>query len=95
MPNAWPPLQFLVGEGVRKIGTDLAEQLWSSIACNWLNTMLLAFQKTQFMYEKYDALIPGRGGGEYTPQLGFGWTNGIMLDWMQKYANGILQCSTF
>lgn len=33
------------------------------------------------MYEKYDATKPGaRGeGGEYTPQVGFGWTNGAVL----------------
>ena len=34
-------------------------------------------------YEKYNALIPGQGGGggEYTPQVGFGWSNGVAL-WM-------------
>ena len=35
------------------------------------------------MHEKYDATRPGeRGkGGEYTPQVGFGWSNGAVL-WM-------------
>ncbi len=33
------------------------------------------------MYEKYDALVPGQGGGggEYVPQTGFGWTNGVFF----------------
>lgn len=33
------------------------------------------------MYEKYNAFQVGvgGGGGEYTPQLGFGWSNGVAL----------------
>ncbi len=34
-----------------------------------------------YMYEKYNAFRPGvgGGGGEYVPQRGFGWTNGVAL----------------
>ena len=40
------------------------------------------------MFEKYDAFHPGQSGsgGEYTPQLGFGWTNGVMLTMMKELA---------
>lgn len=33
------------------------------------------------MYEKYDAFVVGKGGGggEYVPQIGFGWSNGVAL----------------
>ena len=33
------------------------------------------------MYEKYNAfeLGVGGGGGEYTPQIGFGWSNAVAL----------------
>jgi H+/Cl- antiporter ClcA len=33
------------------------------------------------MFEKYNAFEVGvgGGGGEYTPQLGFGWSNGVAL----------------
>lgn len=33
------------------------------------------------MYEKYDALVVGQGGGggEYVPQIGFGWSNAVAL----------------
>ena len=33
------------------------------------------------MYEKYNAyeVGVGGGGGEYVPQVGFGWTNGVAL----------------
>ena len=30
--------------------------------------------------EKYDVMNPGMGGGgEYATQIGFGWTNGVLL----------------
>ena len=39
------------------------------------------------MYEKYNAEEPGHGGGggEYIPQVGFGWTNGAALDLLNIY----------
>ena len=39
------------------------------------------------MYEKYNAMVPGaRGeGGEYYPQVGFGWTNGVVLHLLKKF----------
>ena len=39
------------------------------------------------MHEKYDAEQPGRygEGGEYTPQTGFGWTNGVVLAFYSMY----------
>jgi hypothetical protein len=51
--------------------------------------MYLAYYKTDnnYMYEKYDATILGEGGdgGEYVPQTGFGWTNGLALYLLQEY----------
>ena len=38
------------------------------------------------MMEKYrvdDLTLPG-GGGEYPVQDGFGWTNGVYLDFLRK-----------
>jgi alpha,alpha-trehalase len=38
---------------------------------------------------QYDATIPGGhgGGGEYEIQLGFGWTNGVIMELLQKYGD--------
>lgn len=38
---------------------------------------------------QYDATVPGGhgGGGEYELQLGFGWTNGIIMDLLDKYGD--------
>ena len=39
------------------------------------------------MHEKYNALVPGAvgGGGEYAPQVGFGWSNGVLLELLKIY----------
>ena len=41
------------------------------------------------MFEKYDATSITKigGGGEYEVQLGFGWTNGVILDFLDMYCN--------
>ena len=37
-------------------------------------------------YDVREAGKPG-GGGEYEVQLGFGWTNGVVLQLIEKYAD--------
>jgi alpha,alpha-trehalase len=41
------------------------------------------------MHEKYNAFVPGeRGsGGEYLPETGFGWTNGVALDFLDRFCH--------
>jgi alpha,alpha-trehalase len=38
---------------------------------------------------QYDATIPGGygGGGEYEIQEGFGWTNGVIMELLDKYGD--------
>ena len=41
------------------------------------------------LWFQYDATIPGGhgGGGEYEIQLGFGWTNGVIMELLHHYGN--------
>lgn len=43
------------------------------------------------MHEKYDATRPGKRGegGEYVPQEGFGWSNGVALTLLQHYRTAV------
>lgn len=52
----------------------------------------LNFKSTGHMYEKYDATDTLRvgSGGEYGVQLGFGWTNGVVLDFLDKFAEKLV-----
>jgi len=79
-PNAWAPLQLMLIEGLRKVGppgTELSKEMSNT----WLQSGLLAWQCSGYMYEKYNASMLGQGGdgGEYEPQVGFGWSNGVVL----------------
>nr|CAD7416120.1 unnamed protein product [Timema poppensis] len=58
----------------------------------WIYTNYHAYAETKAMYEKYDATIagaPGRGG-EYENQIGFGWTNGYVMDLLFKYGDQLI-----
>lgn len=38
---------------------------------------------------QYDSIVPGHGGGggEYHVQTGFGWTNGVVLEFLNTFSN--------
>lgn len=82
-PNAWPPMQLMLIEGLDRLASEdhSAKVMADHLASSSLQNMLFTWQKTGYMQEKYDAKHPGHrgGGGEYTPQIGFGWTNGVAL----------------
>jgi alpha,alpha-trehalase len=77
-PNGWAPLQWIGVTGLRNYGCDaLAEQ----IATRWVGANIAVYQTEAKLVEKYDVVTPGGmgGGGEYATQIGFGWTNGVLL----------------
>ncbi|XP_053479284.1 trehalase isoform X2 [Ictalurus furcatus] len=89
MPNAWPPLQHMLIEGLSELDSVDAKDLAFDLAQQWIQTNWLAYVKYDAMFEKYDVSgdnKPG-GGGEYEVQLGFGWTNGVALQLLDQYGN--------
>jgi alpha,alpha-trehalase len=88
-PNAWPPLQDILISGLENLGTDLSKRTATTLALSWINSNFLGWCQNHTMFEKYNALIPGqRGdGGEYEPQEGFGWSNGVLLSLITRYAH--------
>ena len=54
--------------------------------------MVWCNNETCEFYEKYDGANPTEvaGGGEYLVQLGFGWTNGVILDFIQMFGDEAL-----
>nr|AOW41677.1 glycoside hydrolase 37 [Lagenidium giganteum] len=86
-PNAWPPEQDIVVEGLLNCGIPEAEELAKKLIQTWVTTGHTAWKKTDLMFEKYNATeIGGLGnGGEYIPQFGFGWTNGVILKFLTQY----------
>ena len=88
-PNGWAPLQYLAIEGFRKYGEpDLARE----IAERWVRRNTQGYRDMGVLVEKYDIERGqethggvGGSGGEYTLQVGFGWTNGVLARLFAEY----------
>ncbi|XP_076675523.1 trehalase isoform X2 [Andrena cerasifolii] len=88
-PNAWPPLQYFVVMALNNTDDPWAQRLAYEISERWVRSNYKAFNETHSMFEKYDATVSGGygGGGEYEVQLGFGWSNGIVMDLLDRYGD--------
>lgn len=93
LPNAWPPLQALVVQGLDRSGDPEAQKTAAALAKKWIEAVMNGYSETQSMYEKYDAEVSGQygGGGEYSVQTGFGWTNGVTLEFIKRYYGTVKQ----
>lgn len=75
--------------GLNNLDDPEAKQLSYKWASRWVRSNFKAYEETQAMYEKYDANEFGGhgGGGEYEVQLGFGWSNGVVMDFLAKWGD--------
>ncbi|XP_017753847.1 PREDICTED: trehalase-like [Eufriesea mexicana] len=88
-PNAWPPLQSFIVMGLYRTGVSEAMEIAHELASRWLASNYLGYAENGYMFEKYDSVVPGHGGGggEYHVQTGFGWTNGVVLEFLNTFSN--------
>uniref|UniRef100_A0A0D9XLM9 Trehalase n=1 Tax=Leersia perrieri TaxID=77586 RepID=A0A0D9XLM9_9ORYZ len=86
-PNGWAPLQHMIVEGLLRSDSAEARKLAEDIATRWVRTNYAAYKATGAMHEKYDVEACGKsgGGGEYKPQTGFGWSNGVILSFLEEF----------
>ncbi|XP_061361632.1 trehalase-like [Gastrolobium bilobum] len=86
-PNGWAPLQQMLVEGLLKSGLKEARSLAEEIAVRWITTNYVAYKRTGVMHEKFDVEHCGKfgGGGLYAPQTGFGWSNGVVLAFLEEF----------
>ncbi|XP_076237500.1 trehalase isoform X2 [Calliopsis andreniformis] len=96
-PNAWPPLQYFVIMSLNNTEDPWAQRLAYEISQRWVRSNYKAFNETHSMFEKYDATVSGGhgGGGEYEVQLGFGWSNGLVMDLLNKYGDRLTAVDHF
>lgn len=83
-PNVWAPHQsmlvdYLLGRNHRLLAAHAAR--------SFVENGYSGFKKNNVFYEKYNAESLGETGkgGEYTPQVGFGWTNGVLIDFILEF----------
>lgn len=81
-PNGWAPLQWIAATGLARYGHD---RLAREIAERWVSTVERTYRITGLLHEKYDIEAGDIGwGGEYAAQTGFGWTNGVTADFIDR-----------
>ncbi|XP_067929762.1 trehalase-like [Watersipora subatra] len=90
-PNAWPPLQHMWVRAFQKSSNPVAQKFAYQLASKWVRCNWSAWQLNNYMFEKYDAVNGKAGqGGEYEVQVGFGWSNGVILDFLNLYPDMVL-----
>jgi alpha,alpha-trehalase len=78
-PNGWAPLQWIAVVGLRNYEFD---GLAYEIAQRWVRENIAGYRRYAKLVEKYNVTTPGGdegGGGEYATQIGFGWTDGVLV----------------
>lgn len=87
LPNSWPPLVSIVVNGLRALETAESKLIAFQLAQDYVRACHKGFQEHGQMFEKYDAEHPGQygSGGEYTVQEGFGWSNGVVFEFLAMY----------
>lgn len=83
-PNGWAPLQWVVFAGLRNYGFRSEADVG---AMRWVQNILNVYRHTNRLLEKYDVENIGAlaTGGEYAVQDGFGWTNAVLLRFMNHF----------
>lgn len=75
----------MLAEGAALHGGAPGASLARRVARAWVAAGAAAWAETGHVHEKTDvrsAAGGAGGGGEYAPQVGFGWSNGVLLSFL-------------
>lgn len=95
LPLGWAPLQYIIVLGLQKAGryNHRAKTLAYSYARLWVLNVYQTYLNLSphELLEKYKVTEVGSsgGGGEYDTQVGFGWTNGVVIKFLSLYGHRI------
>ena len=83
-PNCWPPLLCMWVDGLIEHGGERGADLARTLAHAFLRAVRRSLDVHGVVFEKYATEGEGESGcgGEYAPQVGFGWSNGVALHLM-------------
>lgn len=74
-PNGWAPLQWMAYKGFHDYGY---REYANIIKERWMRLCESEFKRTGVLFEKYNVEKSNiSNGGEYSNQVGFGWSNGV------------------
>lgn len=91
LPNSWPPLVSIVVNALEALKTEESKEMAFHLAQDYVRACYIGFQEHKQMFEKYDAEHPGQygSGGEYKVQEGFGWSNGVVFEFLAMYGRNM------
>ncbi len=84
-PNGWAPLQWIAVQGLRNYGMAT---LAHTLASRWVAKNIAGYEQFGELVEKYNVTTTNGdsgAGGEYATQVGFGWTNGVLVALTNEY----------
>ncbi len=86
-PNGWAPLQWLAASGLDRYGFHAEAD---EVRRRWCDACAHGFALLGTMLEKYNVAEPHREPehGVYGLVEGFGWTNGVFVDFVRKLEAG-------
>ncbi|KAG2240367.1 hypothetical protein Bca4012_023248 [Brassica carinata] len=86
-PNGWAPQQEMIVTGLARSGLKEAKEMAEEIARRWIRSSYRVYKTSGTIHEKLDVSEFGEygGGGEYKPQTGFGWSNGVILTFLEDF----------
>ncbi|KAJ0263386.1 Trehalase [Hirschfeldia incana] len=86
-PNGWAPQQEMIVTGLVRSGVKEAEEIAEEIARRWIRSSYSVHKTSGSIHEKLNVAAFGEygGGGEYKPQTGFGWSNGVILAFLEEF----------
>src|SRR5690606_34239883 len=86
-PNGWAPLQFIAVDGLARYAFVEEAQ---RIRERWCDLCATMFERTGVLWEKYNVVDPDAEAeaGLYGHVTGFGWTNGVLVDFVRKLDAG-------
>jgi alpha,alpha-trehalase len=89
-PNSWPPHQHMMAEMLTKMNEP---QLALNVAQRYYRSVVNGYKIRKDFDEKYLCTKEGGqgDGGEYLPQKGFGWTNGVFLSFVNQFGEKLSQ----
>ncbi|CAF2131054.1 trehalase-like [Brassica rapa] len=86
-PNGWAPQQEIIVTGLARTGVKEAKEIAEEIARRWIRSSYSVYKTSGSIHEKLNVAEFGEygGGGEYKPQTGFGWSNGVILAFLEEF----------
>ncbi|KAH8401692.1 hypothetical protein KR009_007387, partial [Drosophila setifemur] len=90
-PNAFPPMMFMIIEGLFNLGTPESKEMSKKWAHRWVKSNYTAYKYEDFMFEKYYCKDFGTAGSVDSKRipLGYGWTNGVAIELLSKHGKDI------